>query len=257
MKETKNENTSLTDKLIDIIIIIAIIFVAYLFNFSNVPFDKMHLFLRYILLPSSVVYQAISLILTTILIVFFQIKTSGNLFDFFFSNKNKRRQYLLTIFKNIGFKSGTILKRWPYYLMAFLILAVAFKILTSKNFSYELLQETKFYFLSLGFGIYTFTEFLTKALIFFTIFNYFLVSYKSIKLAYIYSSLITLFTLLIMIPITSQISIIDVLKESLVIEPFMIAMYYWSDNSIYYSWILMSTIQTLGLIYYAIKFGIV
>lgn len=230
--------------------------IVYLFSFFNVPFDKMNLFLKYVLLPSSIVYQLISFVLIAVLVTLFQLKISGNVFGFFSSKKDKKCEYIINTFKDIGFKKGMILKRWPYYLIAALILGAGLKILSSRYFSYELFREPTFYFLSLRFGIYIFIDFLAKAMIFFTIFNYFLGTYKSIKLAYIFSSLVVFFTLLIITLITSQISIVDILKESFAIEPFMIVMYYWADNSIYYSWILMSTFQTLGLIYYAIQLNI-
>ena len=214
MKKRELEISESTNKLVDIITLVAMVFVVYFFSFFNVPFDEMNLFLKYVSNLSPIFYQLILLVLLIILVTLFQFRISGNISDFFSSGKDKKREYMLSALKDIGFKKGMILKIWPYYLMGVLILGEGVMILSSKYFSNRLLTDPGVYFLLLRFGIYIFINFLAKALIFFTIFDYFLNTYKSIKLAYVYSSLTVLITLLIMTFIMPQISIIDRVFEN-------------------------------------------
>ncbi|BBJ29101.1 hypothetical protein [Athalassotoga saccharophila] len=202
-------------------------------------------------------YSIILGILDTLLILFlvitFKLKYSGNLSIFF---KEKDKNYLFQALRDIGFKRGEFLKRWPFYFSIILILVVGIQIFSSIN--NKIIYSFRPYISFIEINVFIFIMFLGKAVLFFAIFDYFLDILKSQKLAYVYSAIFLLITYLaVKVLFNVNITIMGILRDSFVIAPWMMIMYYWSDNSIYYSWILMSMIQTLGNFYYAIKIGVV
>ena len=155
----------------------------------------------------------------------------------------------------MGFKKGEILKRWPFYLVGIVILGTGAMVMGSA-FNEKLFSKPELYFFLTKASIILFMDFLVKALIFFMIFDYFVDVLKSLKLSYLYSALLLLFIDLTAEFAYHNMQIVYALRDSFVVAPWMMAMYYWADNSIFYSWILMSTFQTLGMLFYAIQFNI-
>jgi hypothetical protein len=64
------------------------------------------------------------LLLAIFLNVLFRLKMSGNLSRFFSSGIDEKRQYFFNTLKECGFKKGVILKSFPFYLTAILILLI-------------------------------------------------------------------------------------------------------------------------------------
>ena len=193
-------------------------------------------------------------ILTLFLVTMFRLEASKELTNFFSANRKEKRKYFIRALRDMGFRKGEILKKWPFYLVGIVILGTGAMVMGS--FNEKLFSKPELYFFLTKASIILFMDFLVKALIFFMIFDYFVNVLKSLKLSYLYSALLLLFVDLIAELACHNMQIVDALRDSFVVAPWMMAMYYWADNSIYYSWILMSTFQTLGMLFYAIQFNI-
>lgn len=229
--------------------IISFIFI-YLDSYIN---PKIPVFVKSISNNYSILLSILDTLLVLFLITAFKLKNSGNLTIFF---KKKDKGYLIQALKDAGFKKGEILTRWPFYLSAIFILIIGGTLLSS-TFNEGLIYSPKVYLFLMKSGIFQFTNFLGQSILFFAIFDYFLDMSRSRKWAYIYSAIFLLIAGLAAKLFNGDITVVWVLQGSFIIAPWMMAMYYWADNSIYYSWILMSTIQTLLILFYAIQFNIV
>ena len=236
----------------DVVLLWMISFI-FIYAYSRVvPFKITALSLKEFSNIYSIFWNVLITLLVLFLVMAFKLKISGNLTIFF---KKKNKEYLTQALKDSGFKKGEILKRWPFYLSGIIILGVGAKILGS-IFNEGLIYNPKLYLFLVKGGTFQFANFLGKAILFFAIFDYFLSMLKSRKLAYIYSAVFLLIAYLSVKLFNGNITIIGTLKDSFIVAPWMMVMYYWADNSIYYSWILMSTFQTLGLLLFAIQFNI-
>ena len=246
LKVAKNMNFA------DVVLLWMISFIFIYAYSCVVPFKITPLSLKEFSNTYSIFWNILITLLALFLVTAFKLKISGNLTILF---KKGNKEYLVRALKDSGFKKGEILKRWPFYLAGIVILGVAVKILGSA-FNERLIYNPKVYLILVKGGVFQFANFLGKAILFFAIFDYFLSTLKSRKLAYIYSAVLLLIAYLSVKLFNGNITTIGALKDSFVVAPWMMAMYYWADNSIYYSWILMSTFQTLGLLLYAIQFNI-
>lgn len=205
---------------------------------------------------SYIFYELLAVVLAIFLVAIFKLKIAGELSNFLSSNNKGRWQYFFRALKDAGFKKGEILKTWPYSFTGVFILVAIYLILASPNFNKNLFFNPNVYLFLTKAAISQFTIFLGKAIIFFSIFDYFLNIFKSRKMAYIYSILTVFIIYSLAMLICPNISFVNTLEESIILAPLMIIMYEWSNYSVYYSWILVSTFETLAAVFYAIKFGI-
>jgi hypothetical protein len=124
------------------------------------------------------------------------------------------------------------------------------------EFNGNLIHNPKLYSFLLKATIDTLVVLLKDTILFSITFDYFLDISKSLKLSYIYLAIFLMAVYFLNALFIGNLDIVLILDESLILAPLIVALYYWSNNSIYYPWILMSAIFILAHVDTAIKLNI-